>query len=50
VRLDLFLETARGLKGWLSEGKAMLDLVFVVATVLFFALSILYVHSCERLK
>ena len=28
----------------------MLDIVFIVATVLFFALGILYVRGCERLK
>jgi hypothetical protein len=29
---------------------AMLDLIFVAATALFFAAGILYVHACERLK
>lgn len=28
----------------------MLDIVFIVATVLFFALGIFYVRGCERLK
>lgn len=28
----------------------MLDIVFVITTLLFFALGILYVRGCERLK
>ena len=28
----------------------MLDIIFIVATVLFFALGIFYVRGCERLK
>lgn len=28
----------------------MLDIIFIVAAVLFFALGIFYVRSCERLK
>jgi len=28
----------------------MLDLIFIVATVLFFAVGILYVRGCERLS
>jgi len=28
----------------------MLDIIFVAATVLFFAVGILYVRGCERLK
>jgi len=28
----------------------MLDIIFIAATVLFFAAGILYVHGCERLK
>jgi hypothetical protein len=33
-----------------EEGISMLDLVFVAATLAFFALAILYVRGCERLK
>jgi hypothetical protein len=29
---------------------AMLDLIFIAATAVFFAAGILYVHGCERLK
>ena len=28
----------------------MLDIIFIVATALFFALGIFYVRGCERLK
>jgi hypothetical protein len=28
----------------------MLDLIFVVATAVFFAVAILYVHGCDRLR
>jgi hypothetical protein len=28
----------------------MLDIIFIAATVLFFAVGILYVRGCERLK
>jgi hypothetical protein len=28
---------------------AMLDAVFIIATVAFFAVTIAYVHACERL-
>jgi len=28
----------------------MLDAIFIVATVIFFAVAILYVRACERLK
>jgi hypothetical protein len=28
----------------------MLDIIFITATVFFFALGILYVRGCERLK
>jgi hypothetical protein len=28
----------------------MLDIIFIAATALFFALGILYVRGCERLK
>jgi hypothetical protein len=28
----------------------MLDIIFVVATALFFAIGILYVHACEKLR
>jgi len=28
----------------------MLDVIFIVATVVFFAVSILYVRACERLR
>jgi hypothetical protein len=28
----------------------MLDIVFILATALFFAIGILYVRGCERLK
>ncbi len=30
--------------------EAMLDIIFIVATALFFAVGILYVRGCERLK
>jgi hypothetical protein len=30
--------------------EAMLDIIFMVATALFFAVGILYVRGCERLK
>ncbi len=30
--------------------KAMLDIIFLAATALFFAIGILYVRACERLK
>jgi hypothetical protein len=34
-----------------AEGEVLVqDLIFVVATVAFFALSIAYVHFCYRLK
>jgi len=36
---------------WLSKERlSMLDVVFVGATVVFFAVAILYVRGCERLK
>ena len=28
----------------------MLDIVFIATTALFFAIAVLYVHACERLK
>jgi hypothetical protein len=31
-------------------GKTMLDTIFAIATVAFFALSFAYVRGCERLK
>jgi len=33
-----------------EEGHVMLDIVFIVATALFFAIGIFYVRGCERLK
>jgi hypothetical protein len=30
--------------------KVMLDIIFIAATALFFAIGILYVRACERLK
>jgi len=30
--------------------EAMLDIIFIVATALFFTIGILYVRACERLK
>ena len=30
--------------------QTMLDLIFIVATVIFFAVGILYVRGCERLR
>jgi hypothetical protein len=34
-----------------NEGNnTMLDVIFIAATVLFFAAGILYVRACERLK
>jgi hypothetical protein len=35
---------------WRSGSEAMLDVVFVAATAAFFAMGILYVRGCERLK
>ena len=32
------------------EENAMLDVIFIAATVLFFAAGILYVRACERLR
>jgi hypothetical protein len=33
------------------EGKrVMLDIIFIAATALFFAVGILYIRGCERLK
>jgi hypothetical protein len=31
-------------------GTIMLDIVFILATAMFFAIGILYVRGCERLK
>ena len=33
-----------------EELTMMLDIIFIVATALFFAVGILYVRGCERLK
>jgi len=30
--------------------KAMLDIIFIAATAIFFALGIFYVRGCERLR
>ena len=34
---------------WKGE-RVMLDVIFIAATALFFAVGILYVRGCERLK
>lgn len=33
-----------------ERGRSMLDIIFVVATAVFFAVGILYVRACERLR
>jgi hypothetical protein len=33
-----------------TEGAIMLDVVFIAATAVFFAVGIFYVRGCERLK
>ena len=39
------------MEGWLRARRArMQDLGFVVITIVFFVLSIGYVHFCERIK
>jgi hypothetical protein len=30
--------------------RAMLDIIFIAATALFFAVGVLYIRGCERLK
>ena len=36
---------------WLIRGdENMLDIIFIVVTALFFALGVVYVRGCERLK
>jgi hypothetical protein len=33
-----------------GEAEVMLDIVFIAATALFFAVGVFYVRGCERLK
>jgi len=33
-----------------GEERSMLDIIFIAATVLFFAVGVFYVRGCERLK
>jgi hypothetical protein len=33
-----------------SKGTVMRDLIFVIATVLFFAISIAYTYFCDRVR
>jgi hypothetical protein len=33
-----------------APGAAMRDLIFAICTIVFFALSVLYLRACERLK
>jgi hypothetical protein len=39
-------------QGATTSGKvrAMLDIIFIAATTLFFAVGVLYIRGCERLK
>ncbi len=47
---NVVLEAIRMPKTKIVGGKEMLDVIFVLVTIVFFALSILYVHGCDRLK
>jgi hypothetical protein len=36
--------------GYDAQGELMQDAIFVLAVLIFFAVSIFYVYGCERLK
>jgi hypothetical protein len=41
---------AAGSNQQVERVRAMLDIIFIAATALFFAVGVLYVRGCERLK
>jgi hypothetical protein len=45
-----FPKASKGKLGEIQRGVFVHDLMFVAVTVVFFAVAILYVRACERLK
>lgn len=46
---DCFLGPGAGMAECLNEGDSMIDLIYVLVTVVFFGLMIVYVQGCELL-